>query len=68
MPQYYSLDDVSVRDSLIADPVGFIDSHASQTLIIDEVQLLPELLRTVKLALIKIVDQGVFFSPVPPIY
>ena len=46
--QYYSLDDVSVRDSLIADPVGFIDSHASQTLIIDEVQLLPELLHTVK--------------------
>ena len=46
--QYYSLDDVSVRDSLIADPVGFIDSHASQTLIIDEVQLLPELLRAVK--------------------
>ena len=39
---------MSVRDSLIADPVGFIDSHASQTLIIDEVQLLPELLRTVK--------------------
>jgi uncharacterized protein len=52
---YRTLDDKSVRDSALADPVGFVSSIASNTTqVIDEIQKAPELLSAIKV----VVDQN----------
>ena len=45
-----TLDDPDVLLSAKSDPKGFVDQYSSGTLIIDEIQLLPSLLRTIKLS------------------
>ena len=46
--RYLTLDDESTRDAAIADPAGFVDSFSDRTLIIDEIQRLPELTLAIK--------------------
>lgn len=46
--KYLTLDDEATRDAAIADPAGFVDSFAEGTLIIDEIQRLPELTLAIK--------------------
>ena len=41
---YVSLDDPLVRDFARQDPHGFLDSHSARTVILDEIQAVPELL------------------------
>ena len=46
--RYLTLDDIATRDAAIADPTGFVDSFPEGTLIIDEIQRLPELTLAIK--------------------
>lgn len=43
-----TLDDVATRGAAADDPAGFVDQWPSGTLVIDEMQLQPELLRSIK--------------------
>ncbi|MEZ5086514.1 MAG: ATP-binding protein [Tessaracoccus sp.] len=43
-----TLDDLAVRGAAEEDPVGFVEQFPDGTLVIDEVQLQPALLRTIK--------------------
>jgi predicted AAA+ superfamily ATPase len=47
---YYTLDDFGVLESALGDPQGFIASLATGPIVIDEVQLAPDLFRAIKLA------------------
>lgn len=47
---YLTLDQPDVRERAIADPLGLVSSTGDGLTVIDEVQLAPELLRAVKLA------------------
>lgn len=51
---YQSLDDTTTLAAVRADPGGFLAAHASRTLILDEVQRLPELFLSMKVE----VDRG----------
>jgi uncharacterized protein len=46
---YISLDNDTALASATSDPLGFIESFGSQTVVIDEFQYLPELVRVIKL-------------------
>lgn len=46
--RYLTLDEGATRDAAIADPAGFVDSFPAGTLIIDEIQRLPELTLAIK--------------------
>lgn len=46
---YRSLDDITVQGAAKSDPMGFI-SNLSSPLVLDEIQLVPELLSAIKLA------------------
>lgn len=46
--RYLTLDEQATRDAAIADPAGFVDSFPAGTLIIDEIQRLPELTLAIK--------------------
>ncbi|MBP5321067.1 MAG: ATP-binding protein [Kiritimatiellae bacterium] len=45
----YTLDDDETRKAAIGDPHGFVDRHNGETLVIDEIQKVPELLNAIKM-------------------
>lgn len=47
----YTLDAMSVREVASIDPTGFVKHAAGETLVIDEVQKVPELLNAIKMVL-----------------
>lgn len=47
---YLTLDDFGVLESALGDPQGFVASLGSDPVVIDEVQLAPDLFRAIKLA------------------
>ncbi len=55
--EYRTLDDLTLRKSAASDPHGFV-KHSKQTLIIDEIQRVPELLPAIK----KVVDENAQFG------
>lgn len=57
---YLTLDQPDIRERALADPLGLVTSHREGTTVIDEVQLAPELLRSVKLAVDRDERAGAF--------
>lgn len=57
---YLTLDQPDVRERALADPLGLVTAHSEGTTIIDEVQLAPELMRAVKLAVDRDERPGAF--------
>lgn len=51
---YVTLDDISTLSAARTDPGAFLSMHKSKTVVIDEAQLAPELMRTIK----KVVDEN----------
>ena len=45
---YVSLEKLSLRDFAISDPVGFLDTHAREGAILDEIQRVPSLLSEIQ--------------------
>ena len=60
---YISLDEQAAFSSAHTDPHGFIDSFAGQSIVIDEFQYAPELIKAIKLAsdLLQPHERGRFF-------
>ena len=48
--RHLSFDNPAVLQAAQSDPVGFVEQHQQGTLIIDETQLFPQILRSIKLA------------------
>lgn len=44
----FTLDDDEIRKSAASDPYGFVERHEEETIIIDEIQKVPELLNAIK--------------------
>lgn len=54
----YTLDDAEVREAAREDPKGFVERLPGETLVIDEVQKVPELLEAVKMAVDRDGERG----------
>jgi hypothetical protein len=57
---YLTLDQPDIRERALADPLGLVTANTEGTTVIDEVQLAPELLRSVKLAVDRDERAGAF--------
>ncbi len=57
---YLTLDQPDVRERALADPLGLVTASSEGTTVIDEVQLAPEILRSVKLAVDRDERPGAF--------
>ncbi|PKQ16386.1 MAG: hypothetical protein CVT67_05400 [Actinobacteria bacterium HGW-Actinobacteria-7] len=57
---YLTLDQPDIRERALADPTGLVNAGNEGTTVIDEVQLAPELLRAVKLAVDRDERPGAF--------
>lgn len=44
----FTLDDDEIRRAAASDPYGFVDRHGDETIVIDEIQKVPELLNAIK--------------------
>lgn len=57
-PRRYTFDATKTRDAARSDPYGFVKHDAGETLVIDEVQKVPELLDAIKIILDKDDSKG----------
>ena len=54
----YTMDDDNLRDTAADNPIEFTARHSGETMVIDEVQKVPELLNAVKLHVDKSTERG----------
>ena len=56
--RHYTLDDIKVAGVAVTDPVGFVSRSNGETLVIDEIQKVPELLNCIKINVDKSNERG----------